>query len=152
MNFKETGRELWEGIVYMVRKYRGREVDTQARREAALENVFGRSRFAITREANSSGSKVNVSEKDAGVTVEVEKEVHVGDERQWLGLGDDYIYGLGYQAKRQRERSEGLESQIEKELARRGYSLRGMSSCPLDLEYTNRCAQAGLLVVVPMPL
>ncbi|KAI0731413.1 organic solute transporter Ostalpha-domain-containing protein [Earliella scabrosa] len=125
MNFKETGRELWEGIVYMVRKYRGREVDTQARREAALENVFGRSRFAITREANSSGSKVNVSEKDAGVTVEVEKEVHVGDERQWLGLGDDYIYGLGYQAKRQRERSEGLESQIEKELARRGYSLRG---------------------------
>ena len=40
--------------------------------------------------------------------------------------GDDYVYGLGYQAKRQREGSEGLESQIEKELARRGYTLRGM--------------------------
>ncbi|KAI0794133.1 organic solute transporter Ostalpha-domain-containing protein [Fomes fomentarius] len=128
MNFKETGRELWQGTVYMIRKYRGREVDAQARREAVLENVFGRSRFDITREAGSSRPKVNSSEKDVNVTVEVEKEVRVGDERQWLGVGDDYIYGLGYQARRQRERSEGLESQIEKELVRRGYSIRGAAA------------------------
>ena len=125
MSFKETGRELWAGMIYMVRKSRGHEVDTQARREAALENVFGRSRFAIYREARASDSKAAVSEKNLDVTVEVEEEVRVNNERQWIGVGDDYIYGLGYQARRQRERSEGLESQIEKELAMRGYSLRG---------------------------
>ena len=128
MSFKETGRELWHGWVYMLRKSRGYEVDTQARREAVLENVFGRSRFAISRDANgSSPGKPNASEKekDVSVSVHVEKEVRVGDERQWLGVGDDYVYGLGYQARRQKEPSEGLESQIEKELARRGYARRG---------------------------
>ncbi|KAI0695346.1 organic solute transporter Ostalpha-domain-containing protein [Cerioporus squamosus] len=128
MNFKETGRELWAAMVYMLYKSRGREVDTQARREAALETVFGRSRYAIVREANVSDSKAGASEKMLGVTVEIEEEVRIGNERQWIGLGDDYIYGLGYQAKRQRERSEGLESQIEKELAMRGYTLRGRLS------------------------
>ncbi|KAI0757410.1 organic solute transporter Ostalpha-domain-containing protein [Daedaleopsis nitida] len=127
MNFAETGRELWSGTVYMFHQYRGREVDSQARRQAALENVFGQSRYAITRETDASGSKVNMSEKNAGVRVQVEKEVRVGEERQWLGVGDNYIYGLGYQSKPQRERSEGLELQIEKELARRGYGMRGMS-------------------------
>ncbi len=146
MNFKETGRELWQGTIYMIRKYRGREVDTQARREAVLENVFGRSRFDITREAGSSGLKVNSSEKDVNVTVEVEKEVRVGDERQWLGVGDDYIYGLGYQARRQRERSEGLESQIEKELARRGYSIRGMLHIRIPSQYVLILYQARPLV------
>lgn len=132
MNFAETGRELWAGTVYMLHKYRGREVDSQARRQAALENVFGHSRFAITREADAPASRVNVSEKNAGagVTVHVEKEVRVGEERQWLGVGDNYIYGLDYQSKPQRERSEGLELQIEKELARRGYNMRG-ASCSL---------------------
>ncbi len=126
MNFKETGREIWQGWVYMLHKSRGHEVDAQARREAVLENVFGRSRFDISREANGSSSgKGNVSEKDRGVTVHVEKEVRVDDERQWLGAGDDYAYGIGYQVRMQKEPSEGLESQIEKELARRGYTLRG---------------------------
>lgn len=128
MNFKETFVELWHGWVYMVRHSRGHEVDAQARREAVLENVFGRSRFDIYRDANgSSTANVNASEKDLNVTVQVEKEVRVGEERQWLGLGDDYIYGLGYQSRRTRERSEGLEAQIEKELVSRGYTLRGTS-------------------------
>ena len=126
MNFKETGREIWHGWVYMLRKSRGHEVDAQARREAILENVFGRSRFTIVRDANGSVSgKGNASEKDLSVSVHVEKEVRVDDERQWLGAGDDYAYGIGYQARRQKEPSEGLELQIERELARRGYSLRG---------------------------
>ena len=141
MSFKETGRELWHGWVYMFRKSRGYEVDAQARREAVLESVFGRSRFAISRDAyGSSSGKVNASEKDVNVSVHVEKEVRVGDERQWLGVGNDYAYGLGYQSRRQKEPSEGLESQIEKELARRGYKLRGKhKSCDLyGSELTSR--------------
>ncbi|KAJ8482614.1 hypothetical protein ONZ51_g5230 [Trametes cubensis] len=125
MSFKETIRELWAGMVYMAHRSRGVETDPQARREAALEDVFGRSRIAIRREASmpaSNGAKP--SEKDLSVAVEVEKEVHVNNERQWLGVGDDSIYGLGYQSKPRRERSDGLEEQIEKELTKRGYGLR----------------------------
>ncbi|KAI9064028.1 hypothetical protein FKP32DRAFT_588534 [Trametes sanguinea] len=125
MSFKETGRELWNGLIYMVYRSRGRETDPEARREAVLEDVFGRSRIAIRRDASVPASgRAMASEKDLGVTVEVEKEVHVNDERQWLGIGDDYVYGLGYQSKPQRERSEGLGEQIEKELTKRGYGLR----------------------------
>ncbi|OBZ74228.1 hypothetical protein A0H81_05950 [Grifola frondosa] len=120
MNFKETLRELWTGTMYMIRKYRGQETDAQARREAVLESVFGRSRIAIYRQAKAGDT--NLGEKNAeGVTVEVEKMVHVGAERQWLGIGDDYGYGLGYHTRRLRERSDGLEEQIEKELTKRGY-------------------------------
>ncbi|KAI0330884.1 DUF300-domain-containing protein [Cubamyces sp. BRFM 1775] len=125
MSFKETIRELWAGAIYMLHRSRGIETDPQARREAALEDVFGRSRIAIRREASAPASNgAKTSEKDLGVTIAVEKEVHVNDERQWLGVGDDYIYGLGYQSKPQRERSDGLEEQIEKELTKRGYGLR----------------------------
>ncbi|KAH9846988.1 DUF300-domain-containing protein [Lenzites betulinus] len=122
MSFKETGREIWAGIVYMVHRSRGRETDVQARREAALETVFGRSRIAINRGANTSMARA--SEKELSVAVAVEKEVHINDERAWLGVGDDYVYGLGYQARPRREKSEGLEEQIERELARRGYGLQ----------------------------
>ncbi|KAH9940896.1 DUF300-domain-containing protein [Epithele typhae] len=123
MNFQETFVELWSGTVYMWYRYRGKEVDVQAHRQVALENVFGRSRYDISREANE--PKVATGEKELNVSVMVEKEVRIGEEQQWLGLGDEYKYGLGYQSRRQRERSEGLESQIEKELSRRGYTLRG---------------------------
>ncbi|KAI0629660.1 organic solute transporter Ostalpha-domain-containing protein [Trametes polyzona] len=126
MSFKETGREIWAGLVYMVHRSRGRETDPQARREAVLEDVFGRSRIAIYREANASasGTPRRASEKELSVNVKVEKEVHVNDERQWLGVGDDYVYGLGCQAKPRREKSEGLGEQIDRELAKRGYTLR----------------------------
>lgn len=126
MSFKETGREIWAGLVYMGHRSRGRETDPEARRQAVLEDVFGRSRIAISREANTSasGKPTRASEKDVSVTVEVEKEVHVNDERQWLGVGDDYIYGLGYQRRPRREKSDGLAEQIDKELEKRGYSLR----------------------------
>ncbi|KAH9888780.1 organic solute transporter Ostalpha-domain-containing protein [Cubamyces lactineus] len=133
MSFKETIRELWAGMIYMVHRSRGVETDPQARREAALEDVFGRSRIAIRREASmpvSNGARL--SEKDLSVTVEVEKEVHVNNERQWLGVGDDYIYGLGYQSKPRRGRSDGLEEQIEKELTKRGYGLRSKHESGAD--------------------
>ncbi|KAI0358078.1 DUF300-domain-containing protein [Trametes cingulata] len=129
MSFKETGREIWAGLVYMVYRTRGRETDPEARREAVLEDIFGRSRIAIRRDASASASaRGHNPAKDLSVTVEVEKQVHVNEERQWLGVGDDYIYGLGYQSKPRRERSEGLEAQIEKELAKRGYGLENKHS------------------------
>ena len=93
MSFKETGRELWAGMIYMVRKSRGHEVDTQARREAALENIFGRSRFAINREAIASDSKAAVSEKNLDVNVEVEEEVRI-KERVWVEMNKDYLEAI----------------------------------------------------------
>ena len=64
-------------------------------------------------------------------------------------MGDDYVYGLGYQAKKQREGSEGLESQIEKELARRGYTLRGTCFVVRTLResLTERTWEQALVVV-----
>ncbi|CAL1711248.1 unnamed protein product [Somion occarium] len=138
MNFKETLRELWVGTIYLARRARGKETDTQARREAALEDVFGRTRFAIEgklpqkhekekgeksrsrdrEEKGETGSK-RERNKDLAVSVDVDKVVHVGEERQWLGLGDRYAYSMGYAGRK--ERSGGLEEQIEKELAKRGY-------------------------------
>lgn len=55
--------------------------------------------------------------------IEVEQRVDIDRERQWLGLGDEYGYGLWRQ-----EKSEDLEVQIERELERRGYSTRAFSS------------------------
>lgn len=113
-------------MVYMWYRYQGKETDVLARRQAVLEGVFGRSRIEIQ-----GGARVISDEKrrprtgmendSLAVRVAVEETVHVEQERQWLGVGDDYAYGLGYYSKRTREKSEGLEEQIEKELmSRRG--------------------------------
>ena len=130
MNFKETLRELWAGTIYLVRRMRGRETDPQARREAALEDVFGRTRFDIKGAfKEKSKTKGENAESDnvrgLAVAIDVEEMVHVGWERQWLGTGDDYGYGLGYQARK--EKSDGLEAQFERERAARGYPRRRMS-------------------------
>ncbi|KAI0072425.1 DUF300-domain-containing protein [Panus rudis PR-1116 ss-1] len=140
MNFKETLRELWAGTRYMVRRARGRETDIQARREAALEDVFGRTRFEIAHGSRVASEKDELNEKskkgnkgdaesrtlrDLAIAVETEELVHVGAERQWLGLGDGHAYSLGYQSRR--EKSEGLEAEIEKELAKRGLGRRERS-------------------------
>ncbi|GJE91499.1 organic solute transporter Ostalpha-domain-containing protein [Phanerochaete sordida] len=130
-NFVETLRELWGGLVYMGRRARGREVDVQARRQAALANVFGKSRHEIHgRVASLTAPKPTEKptekpeDKPLGVRVAVEETVHVNAERQWLGVGDDYAYGLAYHERRRREKSDGLEEQIEKELTSRGYGRR----------------------------
>lgn len=132
MNFKETLRELWAGTIYLARRITGRETDTQARREAALEDVFGRTRFDIkgaSQEKKFKGKAEPVdtpgSTRSLAVTVNVEETVHVGSERQWLGIGDDYGYGLGYHTRK--EKSEGLEAQFENEMAARGYPRRRKS-------------------------
>ncbi|TFK51154.1 DUF300-domain-containing protein [Heliocybe sulcata] len=107
MDFRETFRELWAGTVYMWHRIRGKETDMLTRRAAIMEDIMGRSRFQAPAEK--------------GVRVEVEETVHVAGERQWLGTGDDYGYGLGYI---RREKSEPFEDQVERELQKRGYTYK----------------------------
>ncbi|KAH8087877.1 organic solute transporter Ostalpha-domain-containing protein [Cristinia sonorae] len=127
MNFAETFRELWGGTVYMYHRFRGRETDKQARRDAALENVFGRSRYDIVNKQQQEKRPEydEKTQKSVAVSIGVDEMVHVGEERQWLGAGDDYAYGLKYQIKK--EKSESLGVQIERELQSRGYFRRERS-------------------------
>ncbi|KAJ2916305.1 hypothetical protein MD484_g4124, partial [Candolleomyces efflorescens] len=126
LDFRETFREIWIGCVYMFDKMRGREPspDFSARRAAHYERAFGQSRpsqiepkAAVEGGVKKAKSKPQLSPSN-DITVNQQVEVDVSGERQWLGLGDDYGYGLGYF---RRERSEGLSVQIEKELQQRGY-------------------------------
>jgi hypothetical protein len=128
MDFRETFREIWVGCMYIFDKMRGKEPtpDVGARRVAYYEGAFGRprpSQIAPGHILNSDpGMKAEkVRPALPAVEIEVEKQVDVEGERQWLGTGDDYGYGLGYI---RREQSEGLEAQIEKELEKRGYTTR----------------------------
>lgn len=95
-----------------------------ARRQAALEGIFGQSRIQI--QGKRTAEKKPASEgKDAlDVRVDTEETMHVGSDRQWLGVGDDHAYSLGREFRRTREKSEGLEESFERELATRGYPRR----------------------------
>lgn len=129
MNFRETFRELWVGCVYMWHRIRGKEpvVDSGAIRAAHYEIAFGKQRFTPYQRDDCDDSRTeNIDLKEPTlpqVQVEVSErvEVDIGGEKQWLGTGDNYGYGLEFL---RRERSEGLEEQIERELEKRGYNLR----------------------------
>lgn len=129
MDFRETFRELWAGCVYMWHKFRGKEptLDMGAVRAAHYESAFGKKRPSkIQRDFDDGSDEEKVKLKQPTlpmVQVEIDKdvEVDIGGERQWLGIGDNYGYGLKFL---RRERSEGLEEQIAKELEKRGYTLR----------------------------
>jgi hypothetical protein len=56
------------------------------------------------------------------VLVDVEREIYLDSERQWLGVGDSHHYVLGSIT---REKSEGFEDAVTRELYKRGYTLRG---------------------------
>ncbi|EJD08387.1 uncharacterized protein FOMMEDRAFT_164999 [Fomitiporia mediterranea MF3/22] len=122
-DFRETFRELWDGLMYIVRRSRGTETDTMARRMAIREDVFSVSNHSRRghphRTVSDSHSKPDEKYKyqPVSVSIDVEKEVLIDSERQWIGTGDDYIYGLGFS---RRERSAGLAEQIETELEQRG--------------------------------
>jgi hypothetical protein len=141
MNPMETFRELWAGTVYMIRMWRGKETDKLARRVAVHQGLFGHSRSRILSDGPAqneslirSGREKKQEEKGASplsqiepsgldeVLVDVEREVYLGSERQWLGVGDSHDYVLGSVA---REKSDGFEDAVAKELYRRGYTLRG---------------------------
>lgn len=117
-DFRETFREIWAGCIYILDRMRGVEprTDVSARRMVVMEAAFGRARLKETRRE---------PEKSFGVTVKQEVIVDIEGETQWLGVGDDYAYGLGYLSRR--EKSDGLEDAIEKELQRRGVRLRDSS-------------------------
>ncbi len=130
MDFRETIPELWAGCVYMWHKFRGKEpvLDIGAMRAAHYESAFGKQRPSrFRRNTDDDGSDkddINLKEPTLPkVQVEVEEqvEVDIAGEKQWLGTGDNYGYGLKFL---RRERSEALEDQIEGELKKRGYSLR----------------------------
>lgn len=124
MDFRETFREIWIGCVYIYDKFRGKEpkLDVAVRREAYYEGAFGRSRVCDNRPkgkiSTSKGEKGKLTLPTVEIEIDHRIEVDVEGERQWLGLGNDYVYGLEYMRK---ERSEGLEEQIQRELGRRGY-------------------------------
>ena len=100
------------------------------RRAAHYEEAFGRSRLAYAGpEKNLKGSH-NLGEELAAHPAVTVEEIELGGERQWLGTGDDYGYGLGYL---RRERSEGLAVQIDRELGRRGIGLRPSRDEPTPL-------------------
>ncbi|KAG2015794.1 DUF300 domain-containing protein [Coprinopsis cinerea AmutBmut pab1-1] len=127
LDFRETFREIWIGCIYLFDKMRGREPtpDFGVRRAAHYEEAFGRPRPSVPpqKAARKSNAPKKMQKPRPGepmdITINQQVEVEVGGERQWLGIGDDYGYGLGYF---RRERSEGLSAQIEKELQNRGYS------------------------------
>ncbi|KAF9263113.1 DUF300-domain-containing protein, partial [Marasmius fiardii PR-910] len=137
MDFRETFRELWAGCVYMWAKIRGREpeVDVGARRQGYYENAFGRARPTAFNQdpTGDTQRRDHDDEKEPEVTfpsvrVDVERWVDVGGRREWLGAGEYYGYGI------YREKSDGLEEQIESELARRGYGRTGNIKHPANEE------------------
>jgi hypothetical protein len=130
MDFRETFRELWAGCVYMWHKSRGKPplLDKGAVRAAHYETAFGKQR-PTQMKRNFVGDRpddcTNLSEPMFPMVqaqVDEHVEFDVVNEKQWLGIGDDYGYGLLKFLRK--ERSESLEKQIEKELEKRGYSLR----------------------------
>ncbi|KAJ4483599.1 organic solute transporter Ostalpha-domain-containing protein [Lentinula aciculospora] len=114
MDFRETFRELWIGIIYLWEKMRGRDPrpDINARRVAHYENAFEPTRppGTVRKEQNEKADPLILP------MIRVEKEYYDDTHgRQWLGHGNDYGYGI------HREKSDDLEVQIERELERRGY-------------------------------
>ncbi|KAI5119865.1 hypothetical protein M0805_000699 [Coniferiporia weirii] len=143
-DFRETLRELWAGCVYILRRWRGIETDGVARRLVVRTELFGvtvpatrprqgpvlqseEDRLLLHKHLHKDPSKFpGISEKPGfTIAVNVEEEFHVNAERQWIGTGDDYIYGLKFS---RRERSAGLAEQIGDELERRGMSANELRS------------------------
>jgi hypothetical protein len=104
-------------MVYMGHRMRGVETegDRIARRQGMLEVAMGKGR---TMPAGQSQWNLHGGEVESlDVRVDVEEESYdTAGERQWLGVGDPY--------RARREKSEALEDQIERELKKKGYSMR----------------------------
>lgn len=144
MDFRETFREIWHGWKYMWSKVRGRQPkqDQGARRAAHYQSAFGKTRPDGIHNAIQVSKSTIVEKHIDPRKYSIEREtatlpaVHADiiaeeqTERLWLGVGDDYGYGI------QREKSEGLEAQIESELEKRGYGTRTLHLTPCPI----RCA------------
>jgi len=122
MDPRETFREIWVGLVYISAKVCRREpaIDVHPRRVAYYEEAFGMPRTLGRDLLEETGPSKKEGPTLPSLKVEVEQDIAVDieGERQWLGLGDNYAYGLGYM---RREKSDELEVQIGRELEKRGY-------------------------------
>ncbi|KAH9485156.1 Transmembrane protein 184-like protein [Psilocybe cubensis] len=120
MDFRETFREIWIGIVYMFYKLRGREpiTDLKVKREGHYSGAFGMQRplpgdgKSVSRQLEHR-PKLNTATLPS-VQIEVDKAVEVEGERQWLMLEDFDRRGL----HPKREKSDSLQEQIDRELER----------------------------------
>jgi len=124
MDFRETFREIWVGCIYMFDKMRGKEPtpDFGVIRESHYESAFGRSRPISGKMEQLDTDDHKETPKDptlpvVSVAVDRETEIRIEGERQWLAL-DRYDRGANLP---RRERSEGLQEQIDHELQRLGY-------------------------------
>ncbi|KAG6857720.1 hypothetical protein H0H87_004136 [Tephrocybe sp. NHM501043] len=134
MDFRETFREIWLGWIYMWDKICGKEPsrDVGAQRIYHYEGAFGRTRApqakGLLEDSDKMGQDPVATLPQVEIKIEEHVDVDIEGEKQWLGLGDDYAYGLHYS---RRERSDSLGVQIEKELEKRGLTgdfPRGKSS------------------------
>lgn len=132
LDFRETFREIWIGLVYLVDKVRGKEPthDVGTKRTAHYERAFGRRRPAHGSEYAKANFVIHKGRTFHPVEVEVNRhvEIMVEGQRQWLGLGryGRYVWD-------RRERSAGLEEQIDQELERRGHPISTLLAAQLDL-------------------
>ncbi|TFK75468.1 DUF300-domain-containing protein [Pluteus cervinus] len=126
-DFRETFREVWSGSKYMYDQVRGREPaeDLDAKRAAYYQDAFGRPRSSLmppnlpSRTTNRRPLGRDKPMPSLPVMeVEPEKQMEMRGQRQWLEVGDNREYRLGLA---QREQSDSLETQIARELERRGY-------------------------------
>lgn len=127
MNFRETFREIWIGCVYMFDNIRGKEptADFGVIRGSNYESAFGRQRPAagIDRQPQTRDHRVNVADltyPTFKIEVDRDVEVIVNGRREWLLL-EKPDQRLGHPAL---EKSEGLQEQIDRELALRGFTSR----------------------------
>ncbi|KAF8160849.1 organic solute transporter Ostalpha-domain-containing protein [Crassisporium funariophilum] len=116
MDFRETFREIWIGCVYMLDKMRGKEPapDFGAYRSTHYERAFGRPRLAqVDKQPQPENIAKSKQATLPAVEIEINRhiEVDIGGQKQWL-------YGIG---SPRREKSEGLQEQIDHELQRLGY-------------------------------
>lgn len=124
MDFRETFREIWIGCVYMFDKLRGKEPkpDFGARRIAHYEIAFGRSRVlqghSLPLRSTKGGHEGAKHRKStAGIEIERDVSVELEGHKQFLGLSRYDRYSL----HPDREKSDGLEDQINRELQQLGY-------------------------------
>lgn len=121
MDFRETFREIWVGCIYMFDKMRGKEPkpDFGVLRQSHYEEAFGRQRALPGRSQWSSRTDRKSEELPEPtfptLEIEVDRETEVEGQRQWLLLDKRNPLHPN------RERSEGLQEQFEKELERLGY-------------------------------
>lgn len=127
MDFRETFREIWIGCVYMFDKMRGKEpaIDFGVIRGSHYEGAFGRQRPAagIDWQPQARDHRVNVADLTyPAFEIEVDRDVEVivNGKREWL-LAEKSDRRLGHPV---REKSEGLQEQIDRELALRGLENR----------------------------